>query len=74
VTSPVGRLATVRKAAGLSQVELARRMGVGQTRVSAIENAALDTLTVATLTAYLEAVGDRLRVVTASGYLLRDVD
>ena len=47
-------------------------MGVGQTRVSAIEHAEPGTLTVATLAAYLKAVGHPLLISTASGDMLRE--
>lgn len=67
-----GSLAALRHAARLSQRETALRMGVGQTRVSAIENSDMGTLTVATLTAYLNAVGQTLRITTASGHRLHE--
>jgi transcriptional regulator with XRE-family HTH domain len=48
-------LAALRQAAELTQVELARRMGVTQAAVSRMEQP--DDLLLSTLNAYLEAVG-----------------
>lgn len=59
-------LAQTRRAAGLSQSDVARAMGVRQSRVSAIENAPLSTLTVGTLHAYLDAVAAPLRLTAQS--------
>ena len=56
------RLGEVRKRLGLSQKELAGRMGISQTRVSAIETATLRDIKVSTLVAYAEALGGRLDV------------
>ena len=55
-------LADLRRRAGLSQSQVAARMAIGQARISAIENSDLNTLTVATLAAYLNAVGAPLRL------------
>lgn len=56
------RLGEVRKRLGLSQVDVANRMGVSQARVSAIETATLRDIKVSTLAAYAEALGGRLGV------------
>jgi DNA-binding XRE family transcriptional regulator len=54
-------LAALRQAAELTQVELARRMGVTQAAVSRIEQP--HDLLLSTLSAYLEAVGGRATVI-----------
>lgn len=53
------RLRELRKARGLSQVELAKRLGVTQKRVSAIERA--QDLNLSTLQRYVSALGGRLQ-------------
>ncbi len=55
-------LRELRKRAGLTQVELAERIGVGQRQVSKIENGDLDSAKVGTIRRYLEAVGGALAV------------
>jgi DNA-binding XRE family transcriptional regulator len=57
------RLAELRKKAGITQVDLARRMGIGQPRVSAIERGDIETLTVASVRSYVEALGGTIRLV-----------
>lgn len=54
-------LAVLRKAAELTQVEIARRMGVTQAAVSRIEQP--HDLLLSTLNAYLEAVGGHASVI-----------
>lgn len=54
-------LAAVRKAADLTQVELARAMGVAQSEISRIESR--PDMLLSTLAGYLAAAGDRPRVV-----------
>ncbi len=54
-------LAAVRKAADLTQVELARAMGVAQSEISRIESR--PDMLLSTLANYLAAAGDRPRVV-----------
>jgi DNA-binding XRE family transcriptional regulator len=54
-------LAAVRKAADLTQAELARAMGVAQSEISRIENR--PDMLLSTLAGYLAAAGDRPRVV-----------
>ena len=56
------RLAEIRKRRGLTQTDVAQRMGVSQRRVSAIEHGA-EQATRATLAAYVAALGGRLRLV-----------
>ena len=54
-------LAALRRAADLTQVELARKLGVSQAAVSRIEQP--HDLLLSTLNAYLQAVGGRARVI-----------
>jgi DNA-binding XRE family transcriptional regulator len=54
-------LAALRQAADLTQVELARKLGVSQAAVSRIEQP--HDLLLSTLNAYLQAVGARARVI-----------
>ncbi len=53
------RLRELREARGLSQTELARRLGVSQKRVSAIERA--HDLNLSTLQRYVSALGGQLK-------------
>lgn len=53
------RLRELRTARGLSQTELAERLGVTQKRVSAIERA--EDLNISTLERYVDALGGRLQ-------------
>ncbi|WP_439384144.1 helix-turn-helix domain-containing protein [Amycolatopsis lexingtonensis] len=57
------RLAQVREDAGLSQAELARRMGVSQPRISQLEQGDPGQMELDTLRRYITALGGRLRVV-----------
>ena len=57
------RLAELRKSVGVTQVELARLMGIGQPRVSAIERGDIGSLTVASVRGYVEALGGDVRLV-----------
>lgn len=60
-------LAAVRKAADLTQVELARAMGVAQSEISRIESR--PDMLLSTLAGYLAAAGDHPRVVvTIAGH------
>ena len=60
-------LAAVRKAADLTQVELAKAMGVAQSEISRIESR--PDMLLSTLASYLAAAGDRPRVVvTIAGH------
>jgi DNA-binding XRE family transcriptional regulator len=56
------RLADVRRRRGLTQTQIAERMGITQRRVSAIEHGE-EQATRTTLTAYIEALGGRLRLI-----------
>jgi predicted transcriptional regulator len=60
-------LAQVRAEQDRTQEEIAQVMGVKQPRVSAIERGDLDAVTLATLRAYVNALGGRLRVVADFG-------
>jgi predicted XRE-type DNA-binding protein len=61
------RLAEVRKAQHVSQAALAEAMGVSQPRVSQIERGEVPATEVGTLTAYVEALGGKVRVVADFG-------
>lgn len=61
------QLRELREAVGLTQVELAQRIGVGQRQVSKIEHGELDNAKIGTIRKYLEAVGGDLVVEYVSG-------
>ena len=50
-------LREARKASNLTQVELARAMGVSQNRVSRMENGDIDSMSLDVLRRYVEALG-----------------
>ena len=54
------RLRELREKTGLTQAQLAERIGVGQRQVSKIEHGDLDSAKVGTIRSYLEAVGGEL--------------
>lgn len=54
------RLRELREDAGLTQAQVAERIGVGQRQVSKIEHGDLDTAKIGTIRRYLEAVGGSL--------------
>lgn len=54
------RLRELREQAGLTQAQVAERIGVGQRQVSKIEHGELDSAKVGTIRNYLEAVGGEL--------------
>lgn len=56
------RLRELREKAGLTQAEVADRIGVGQRQVSKIEHGDLDSAKIGTIRSYLEAVGGGLAV------------
>lgn len=56
------RLRELREQAGLTQAQLAERIGVGQRQVSKIEHGDLDSARIGTIRRYLEAVGGGLAV------------
>jgi DNA-binding XRE family transcriptional regulator len=60
-------LAELRGRSGLTQAELARRLGVRQERVSAIERGELSAAEVRTLAAYVTALGGRLDIAADFG-------
>ena len=57
------RLAEIRKAHGLSQQDVARAMGVTQSRVSRIESGDISNAELSTIAAYVRALGGSVRVV-----------
>jgi len=61
------RLAEVRKALGMSQVDLAEAMHVSRARVSKIERGDLATAQVGTLRAYVRALGGEVELVARFG-------
>lgn len=54
------RLRELREQAGLTQAQLAERIGVGQRQVSKIEHGDIESAKVSTIRGYLEAVGGEL--------------
>ena len=58
-------LTALREQAGLSQRELARRIGVSQPRIAAIERSR--NVTIDVLVQYVEAVGGRLEITVVKG-------
>lgn len=52
------QLVEARQAAGLTQVELAKRLGVSQAQVARIEKRGYDAYTLNTLRRYVRALGD----------------
>jgi DNA-binding XRE family transcriptional regulator len=60
-------LAEVRKRQNVTQVEMAKRLGVGQPRISQIERGQLDRAELATLRGYVEALGGQLEVSATFG-------
>lgn len=61
------RLREVREEQGLTQVELAARMHVTQPSISELERGELDRAGLATIKAYVEALGGSVEVVADSG-------
>jgi len=61
------RLAEVRARQELSQVEVAERMGVSQSRVSAIERGEVSATELGTVSKYIAALGGQLRIVADFG-------
>lgn len=61
------RLRQIRKEQSALQEDVARTMGVSQSRVSRIENGDIDHTEVATLRAYVESLGGELRVIADFG-------
>ncbi|GGL95111.1 transcriptional regulator [Deinococcus aerolatus] len=61
------RLAEVRSATGLNQEELSRRLGISQSRVSRIERGDLEKTELATLRAFVRALGGDIEVTVKLG-------
>jgi DNA-binding XRE family transcriptional regulator len=61
------RLAEMRRRLGITQVQVAARMGITQGRVSAVEHAKPGTTELRTLAAYVEALGGRLEIIADFG-------
>lgn len=61
------RLAEVRSATGLNQEELSRRLGISQSRVSRIERGDLEKTELATLRAFVQALGGEIEVTVKLG-------
>lgn len=57
------RLGQLRQEVGLSQTDIAGRMGVSQPRVSQLESGDVGQMEVDTLSRYIMALGGRLRLV-----------
>ncbi len=66
-------LAEERKRLGLTQRQIADRMGVTPGRVSQIENGDLEANEVATLSRYARALGARMRIIFDYGNDLRQI-
>ena len=60
-------LAQMRKDAGITQAQLAQALGVNQSRISAIEHGDPDSMSLATIRAYIEALGGKLRLAAEFG-------
>src|SRR5688500_4628592 len=52
------QLVEARQAAGLTQAELAKRMGVSQAQVARVEKRGYDSLTLSSLRRYVQALGE----------------
>jgi predicted XRE-type DNA-binding protein len=61
------RLAEIRETAGLDQSVVAERLGVSQSRVSRIERGDIDHAELATIRAYVGALGGELEIVARFG-------
>ncbi|MFE5581610.1 XRE family transcriptional regulator [Kitasatospora sp. NPDC056531] len=61
------RLAEIRREQDLTQAEVAEIIGITQPNVSRLESGALDTAAIATIRAYVEALGGQLRMVADFG-------
>ena|SRR2546425_13110934 len=57
------QLVEARRAAGITQAELAKRLGVSQAQVARIEKCGYDAYTLNTLRRYVQALGKTLEVV-----------
>lgn len=61
------RLAEMREASGLNQADIANRLGVSQSRVSRIERGDMDRSEIATVRAYVGALGGEVEIVAKFG-------
>lgn len=61
------RLREIREEQGLTQIELAERMHVKQPSVSELERGGLDRAGLATIKAYVEALGGKIEIVADFG-------
>ena len=61
------RLAEMRRRLGITQAQVAARMGVIQGRVSAMEHSKPGATELRTLAAYVEALGGRLEIIADFG-------
>jgi predicted XRE-type DNA-binding protein len=61
------RLAEIRETLGLNQSEVAERLGVSQSRVSRLERGDMDHTEVATIRAYVGALGGEVEIVAKFG-------
>lgn len=61
------RLAEIRETTGLNQTDIANRLGVSQSRVSRIERGDMDRTEVATVRAYVGALGGEVEIVAKFG-------
>ena len=59
------RLSELRIKTGITQVQLARIMGVSQARISAMERGDVQSLTIASVRTYIAALGGVVRVVAS---------
>ena len=56
-------LREARKASHMTQVELAKAMGVSQNRISRMENGDIGTMSFDTIRRYIEAVGGKVSLI-----------
>jgi predicted XRE-type DNA-binding protein len=63
----VTSLGELRRAAGITQVDVAERWGRGQPQVSKVERSDLSTVELTTLAGYVRAIGGRLTVTVEAG-------
>ncbi|HYI25280.1 MAG TPA: helix-turn-helix transcriptional regulator [Thermomicrobiales bacterium] len=57
------KLAEIRQATGMNQNDVARRIGVSQSRISRMESGDIERAGLATIRDYIEALGGELEVV-----------
>jgi len=61
------RLAEIRETSGLNQSDVAGRLGVSQSRVSRLERGDIDHTEVATVRAYVAALGGEVEIIARFG-------